>query len=220
MGVTVAMTTRISAKTRSNNVFCTWFIASCVFWSWFHFLTNLQCTYVFMAWKKKGFSSFLLIWIYMYWGVVKVNFESTWTRGNTTQVWASHRSFVSFFTCSLISIVNWWWLMRSIVYWPSPSSEHSSESETCKAMFSSSQLWQSCSLQVVVHFKPLARHWQFGSLQTEVHLQDKNSMMTSGAGAPVIQQMVSLSFSTLHPWPLGSGILGHCSRARCHTPAW
>ena len=98
--------------------------------------------------------------------------------------------------------------MRSIVYWPSSSSEHSSESETCKAVFSSSQLLQSCSLQVVVHFKPLARHWQFGSLQTEVHLQDKNSMMTSGAGAPVIQQMVSLSFSMLHPWPLGSGILG------------
>ena len=77
----------------------------------------------------------------------------------------------------------------------SASSELSSKSQSWTVELFSCQLLQSCSLHVMVHFKLLARHWQFGRLQTEEHLQDKNSVMTSGAGIPVIQQIVSFPSS-------------------------
>lgn len=77
----------------------------------------------------------------------------------------------------------------------SSPSEVSSESQGCTVELFSCQLLQSCSLHVTVHFNPLARHWQLGSLQTEVHLQDKNSAMASGAGDPLIQQTISFPSS-------------------------
>ena len=109
---------------------------------------------------------------------------------------------------------------RSYTTSSSSSSELSSESQSWIVELFSRQLLQSCSLRVMLHFKPLARHWQFGSLQTEEHLQDKNSVMTARAGDPVIQQIISFPSSWHHPWPLGLEIRGHSSRARRHTPAW
>ena len=139
--------------------------------------------------------------------IVEENFEWIWTRqkGNVIHK-PPHQRIILFLI---------WQLNRVYIEWLSKPNATLSYELSCKsillhgallqvnprhlsyplnqnfALWSSCFLANYCSLHVTMHINPLARHWQLGSSQTEVQLQDNNYMMTPGVSDPVIQQFVS-----------------------------
>ena len=90
-------------------------------------------------------------------------------------------------------------------------------------MGSSSVGWleQVCSLNISVHFRPLVRYVDYGSLHDLVHLQVSNCNTASGAGEPLIHSIASFpSSSVVHPLSLGSGTEGWVFRDRLNIAAW